>query len=147
MSPDDSILFFFSLQFFFYQPLSYVLSSCHSTRHVCGRKRCLQTNLGPRPSLMLVICQDKPIPLVRSSLRINSSFPFPLCSFVPTVVPILERKIETASAYINIIKSELFLMRLCESVRRFLWTEPLTRSSCHKFLRLVSEIGTDIVLR
>lgn len=77
-------------------------------------------NLGPRPSLMLVICQDKPIPLVRSSLRINSSFPSPLCSFVPTVVPILERKIAAASAYINIIKSELFLMRLCELHERFL---------------------------
>lgn len=90
---------------------------------------------------MLVICQDKPIPLVRSSLRINSSFPSPLCSFVPTVVPILERKIAAVSAYINIIKSELFLMRLCESAWRFLWTEPLTRSSCHKFLHLVSEIS------
>lgn len=76
---------------------------------------------------MLVICQDKPIPLVRSSLRINASFPSSLCSFVPTVVPILERKIAAASAYINIIKSELFLMRLCASARRFLWTELLTR--------------------
>lgn len=87
-----------------------VLSSCHSKCHIFGRKRCLQTNLGPRPSLKLVICQDKPIPLVRSSLRINSPFPSSLHSFVPTVVPILDGKIAAASAYINIIKSELFLM-------------------------------------
>lgn len=95
-----------------------VLSSCHSKRHVFGRKRCLQTNLGPRPSLKLVICQDKPIPLVRSSLRINSPFHSSLHSFVPTVVPILGRKIAAASAYINIIKSGLFLMCLWESARR-----------------------------
>lgn len=139
--------FFIVLFLFLSSPLS--LKVCPAaTRNVTSlaERAAFRQISGPdRPSLKLVICQDKPIPLVRSSLRINSPFPSSLHSFVPTVVPTLERKI--AAAYINIIKSELFLMRLCESAWRFLWTRPLTGSSCQKFLALVSEIRTDAVIR
>lgn len=65
-------------------------------------------DLSGRPSLMPFICQDKPIPLVRFSLRVNS-FICPLF-FVPPVYQFWKKEIEKAvmSAYINILKSTVF---------------------------------------
>lgn len=62
---------------------------------------------------MLLICQDKPISLVRCSLRLNS-FNFSL--FSAPLVSQLWRGTRRAvtSAYINTLKSVLFLMALCE---------------------------------
>lgn len=62
---------------------------------------------------MLLICQDKPISLVRCSLRLNS-FNFSLFS-APLVSQLWQgTRRAVMSAYINTLKSVLFLMALCE---------------------------------
>lgn len=98
--------------------------SNNSCSHLC-RKYSPWIDLSGRPSLMLFICQDKPIPLVRCSLRVNS-FIYSLF-FVPLVYQFWkENRRAVMSAYINILKRVLFLMLLCESALkfyRFLWED------------------------
>lgn len=88
-------------------------------------------DLSGRPSLMLFICQDKPIPLVRFSLSVNS-FICPLF-FVPPVYQFWKKNRRAVmSAYINIFRSVLFLMLLWESALKFygfLWEAAPTENT------------------
>lgn len=69
---------------------------------------------------MLFIRQDKPIPLVTCSLRVNSFHLFFFLFFVPLVYQFRkENRRAVMSAYRNVVKSVLFLMPPCESALKF----------------------------